>query len=75
LNDYDFEDYNAHVLEGLDGDGSPLFLQLEMDGKKLHAFSCGLSFYENRNLDYNIAYENLADLSQEKCESLAARRD
>lgn len=75
LNDYDFEDYNAHVLEGLDGDGSPLFLQLEMDGKKLHAFSCGLSVYENRNLDYNIAYENLADLSPEKCESLAARRD
>ena len=75
LNDYDFEDYNAHVLEGLDGDGSPLFLQLEMDGKKLHAFSCGLSVYENRNLDQNIAYEKLADLSQEKCENLAARRD
>ena len=75
LDDYDFDDYNAHVLEGLDGNGSPLYLQLEMDGKKLHAFSCGLSVYENRNLDYNIAYENLADLSQEKCESLAARRD
>lgn len=75
LSDYDFKDYNAHLLEGMDGDGSPHFLQLEMDGKKLHAFSCGLSVYDNRNLDYNIAYENLADLSQEKCESLAARRD
>ena len=75
LYDYYFDDYNAHVLEGLDGDGSPLYLQLEMDGKKLNAFSCGLSVYENRNLDYNIAYENLADFSREKCESLAARRD
>ena len=75
LSDYDFKDYNAHLLEGMDGDGSPHFLQLEMDGKKLHAFSCGLSFYENRNLAYNISCENLSDLSQEKCESLAARRD
>lgn len=75
LSDYDFKDYNAHVLEGLDGDDSSLFLQLEMDGEKLHAFSYGLSVYENRNLDQNIAYDNLSDLSQEKCESLAARRD
>lgn len=75
LSDYDFNDFNAHVLEGLDGDDSSLFLQLETDGKKLHAFTCGLSVYENRNLDQNIAYENLSDLSQEKCESLAARRD
>lgn len=75
LSDYDFKDYNAHVLEGLDGGDSSLFLQLEMDGEKLHAFSCGLSVYENRNLDHNIAYENLSDLSQGKCEILAARRD
>lgn len=75
LDDYDFDDYNANVLEGMDGNGSSIFLQLEMDGEKLHAFSCGLSVYENRNLDQNIAYENLSDLSQEKCESLAARRD
>ena len=75
LYDYDFNDYNAHVLEGLDGHGSPLFLQLEMDGEKLHAFSCALSVYENRNLDHNIAFENISELSQEKCESLAARRD
>ena len=75
LDDYDFKDYNAYVLEGLDGYGSPLFLQLETDGKKLHAFSCGLSVYENRNLEQNIAYENLSDLSPEKCELLAARRD
>ena len=75
LDDYDFEDYNANVLEGMDGDGSPIFLQLEMEGKKLHSFSCGLSVFENRSLDQNIAYENLSDLSPEKCERLAARRD
>ena len=75
LYDYDFEGYSAHVLEGLDGKGSSLFVQLETDGKKLHAFSCSLSVYENRNLDQNIAYEDLQDLSQDKCESLAARRD
>ena len=75
LDDYDFQDYSAHVLEGLDGKGSSVFLQLETDGEKLHAFSCSLSVYENRNLDQNIAYENLQDLSQDKCESLAARRD
>ena len=75
LSDYDFEGYNVHVLEGLDGDGSSVFLQMEMEGEKLHAFSCSLSAFENRNLDYNIAYENLQDLSQDKCERLAARRD
>ncbi len=75
LHDYNFDDYNAHVLEGLDGDGSSVFLQMEMEGEKLHAFSCSLSAYENRNLDYNITYENLQDLSQDKCERLAARRD
>ena len=75
LSDYDFEGYNVHVLEGLDGDGSSVFLQMETEGEKLHAFSCSLSAFENRNLDYNIAYENLQDLSQDKCERLAARRD
>ena len=75
LYDYDFSGYNVHVLEGLDGNGSSLNLQLEMEGGKLHSFSCGLSVYENRSLDHNVAYENLQNLSQDKCERLAARRD
>ncbi len=75
VDDYDFEDHSAHVLEGMDGEGASLFIVMETEGERLHAFTCYVSTYENHNLDFNVQKEALAGLSAAACETVAYERD
>ena len=75
LGDYDFSDYSAHVLEGMDGSDHTVFLDMEVQDEILQEIDCGLAFFLNRDLAYNMEAQTLQGLSQADCVATAKYRD
>ncbi len=75
LSDYMFSDYSGHVLSGMDGSGTAIFVLMEMEGDMLHAVSCSLSDYANDSLIFNMTNDRLKDLAQGDIKTTAKRRD
>ena len=75
LDDYDFEEYSAHVLEGMDGSEDTVFLKMEVQDDTLQAIDCGISYFMNRDLVFNMEPGTLSDMSRAACVSTAEYRD
>ena len=75
LSDYNFSDYNAQVLAGMSGEGATELLTFEMEENKLCAVTACIADYVTGNLEHNVDYEELSDLSRTQVEETAGQRD
>ncbi len=75
LSDYNFSDYNARVLDGMSGENAAELLTLEMKENTLCAVTACIADYVTGNLEHNIEYEELPDLSRAQIEETAKKRE
>lgn len=75
LSDYDFSDYNARVLEGMSGEDATELLTVETKENKLWAVTACIADYVTGNLEHNVEYEELPNLSRTQLEKTAGQRD
>ena len=75
LSDYDFSDYNARLLEGMIGNNATELLTLELEEDKLRSVTVCIADYVTGNLERNVKYEELSELSRTQVEETARQRD
>ena len=75
LSDYNFSDYNAKILDGMKGEDATELLTLELEGDTLHAVTVCIADYITGNLEHNVEYGKLSDLTQEDTQETCRIRD
>ena len=75
LSDYNFSEYSARVLDGMSGENATELLVLETEDDELRAVTACIADYVTSNLEHNIEYEELQNLSRTQTEDLARQRD
>ena len=75
LYDYDFSDYSARLLDGMDGENATELLVFEMEGDTLHVVTEYIADLITGNLENNAEYGKLPDLSAAAMRENARRRD
>ena len=75
LSDYNFSDYSARVLDGMSGENATELLTFEMKEDKLCAVTACIADYVTGNLEHNVEYDKLSDLSRTQIEETAGQRD
>lgn len=75
LDDYDFSDYSARVLDGMNGENATAMLVFEMKGDMLHAITVYIADFFTGNLEHNMEYGKLSDISAASMRENVRRRD
>ena len=75
LDDYDFSDYSARVLDGMNGENATAMLVFEMKGDMLHAITVYIADFFTGNLEHNMEYGKLSDISAASMRENVRRRN